>query len=194
MKLRYIAGLALIVSIALITFWLTDSPIETAPNTKTITTKTTNQSDTTKPQTIPKVGYPESPEPEDSRVTRRANGTVLYNPAIESSRILATTRNPQLAVDTVTELFSHYRFAYKENPVGVENFEFTEQLLGKNPKQIIFIDPQSSALKNNELVDAWNSPYFFHPLSSQELEVRSAGPDRQLWTNDDIYSANTTQP
>ena len=92
----------------------------------------------------------------------------------------------------IQQIFSHYRFAYKENPVGVENFEITEQLLGKNPKKIIFIDTDSPALRGNELIDPWNTPYFFHALSSQIMEVYSAGPDKVLWTEDDIGSLGST--
>lgn len=126
------------------------------------------------------------PQPDDPRLTRLTDGRVYYNPAVESSRTLDKTTTPDEALAVIDQLISHYRFAYKENPVGVENFEITEQLLGKNPKKIVFIAEDSSALDGNELIDQWGTPYFFHPQSSDHMEIVSAGPDKTLWTKDDI--------
>jgi len=36
------------------------------------------------------------------------------------------------------------------------------------------------------LVDAWGTPYFFHQLAAMEMEIRSAGPDKVMWTADDL--------
>ena len=127
-----------------------------------------------------------TPAQTDPRLTRFPDGRVHYNLAIKTSRAINATTSPQEALILVEQLFSHYRFAYKENPVGVENFEITEQLLGKNPKKIVFIAADSVALRGNELVDQWGTPYFFHALSGQEMDVRSAGPDQKLWTTDDV--------
>ena len=89
---------------------------------------------------------------------------------------------------------SHYRFAYGENPVGVDNFEITEQLLGANPKRIRFIAPDSPALRGNELIDRWNTPYHFHAVSGQQMDVRSAGADQTFWTVDDLEYSATKLP
>ena len=122
----------------------------------------------------------------DTRLRRLPDGFVEYQPALETSRALNTVQPAEEVLIVLQQIFSHYRFAYKENPVGVENFEITEQLLGKNPKKIIFIDADNPALRGNELMDPWNTPYFFHPLSGQVMEIHSAGPDKTLWTEDDI--------
>jgi len=127
--------------------------------------------------------------PTDTRLNRLPDGRVEFRPALEASRRISSTNPPQDNLAEVETLLGHYRFAYGENPVGVENFEFTEQLLGKNPKRIVFIASDSSALSGNELVDQWSTPYFFHSLSGQEMEIKSAGPDQQFWTDDDISSA-----
>lgn len=130
------------------------------------------------------------PQTDDPRLTRLADGSVHFNPAVESSRTLDQTTDPNEAVIVIDQLISHYRYAYKENPVGSENTEIVEQLLGKNPKRIVFLDPKSKALKDKQLLDQWEQPYFFHALSGQEMEIRSAGPDGQHWTKDDIVSNN----
>ena len=36
-----------------------------------------------------------------------------------------------------------------------------------------------------QLSDRWGSPLFFHALGGRRWEIRSAGPDRELWTGDD---------
>ncbi|MGC6424304.1 MAG: hypothetical protein ACON4O_04885 [Lentimonas sp.] len=130
------------------------------------------------------------PIAEDPRLDRLADGSVRYLPAIETSEKLSAVIDPADALTLIDDLLAHYRYAYKENPVGVENFEFTEQLMGKNPMRIVFIDTTNKALIDNQLVDSWSTPYFFHPISSDQIEIRSAGPDKQLWTDDDLSTAN----
>jgi hypothetical protein len=39
-----------------------------------------------------------------------------------------------------------------------------------------------------ELVDRWGTPYFFHQLSKTSMEIRSAGPSRQMGTTDDLIT------
>ena len=65
------------------------------------------------------------------------------------------------------------------NPVGT-NPEITSQLSGKNPKHINFIKPEAGMRINEsgELIDPWGTPYFFHQLSGADMEIHSAGPDK----------------
>lgn len=156
-----------------------DAPIDVEENPQTGTTSA-ESSPTVEPNPH------DIPQADDPRLTRLPDGRVYYNPSVESSRTLDQSPTPDEALAVVDQLISHYRFAYKENPVGVENFEITEQLLGKNPKKIVFIAEDSSALDGNELIDQWGTPYFFHPQSSDYMEIVSAGPDKTLWTKDDI--------
>jgi len=75
------------------------------------------------------------------------------------------------------------------NPVGT-NPEITRQLGGDNPKGINFIKPEAGMRVNGngEMVDPWGTPLFFHQLSGTETEVRSAGPDKRMWTPDDVVA------
>jgi hypothetical protein len=83
----------------------------------------------------------------------------------------------------------NYNSAFGENPVGT-NPEITAALTGKNSKQINFITAESGLRvnKNGEMVDAYGTPFFFHQVSGQEMEIRSAGEDRKLWTFDDLVT------
>jgi hypothetical protein len=133
----------------------------------------------------------EVPEPNDPRVNRLPDGRVEYLIAFNTSMQVNQNADPLQSIYAVEQLFADYRYAYKENPVGSENAEITQQLLGKNPKRIVFIDPRCAALRGTELVDQWGTPFFFHALSGQHMQVRSAGPDRQLWTADDVFVENS---
>ncbi len=71
------------------------------------------------------------------------------------------------------------------NPVGT-NSEIVKQLNGGNPKSARYLPAELLRLNDQgELLDRWGTPYFFHQEAADKMEVRSAGPDRQLYTTDD---------
>jgi hypothetical protein len=79
-----------------------------------------------------------------------------------------------------------YRTGLGENPVG-NNAEITKALLGANLKQLKIPVPTGSQVNaDGELCDRFGTPYFFHQLSGTQMEIRSAGPDRKMWTADDV--------
>jgi hypothetical protein len=98
-----------------------------------------------------------------------------------------TEVRPETALQNVLRAVRQYGEMFGGNPVGT-NPEITSQLSGDNPRHINFINPQPGARinANGELPDAWGTPYFFHQLSGTEMEVHSAGPDKIMWTDDDL--------
>ena len=59
---------------------------------------------------------------------------------------------------------------------------------GKNSAREVFLPERHTALNaQGQLVDRWNSPLFIHALGSGRYELRSAGPDKKLWTDDDLH-------
>lgn len=93
-----------------------------------------------------------------------------------------------VAVDQVRLMLRDYRTLTGENPVGT-NAEILRALMGDNPRQARLGPPQGQALNaDGELVDRWDTPLFFHQLSGTVTEIRSAGPDKILWTDDDIVT------
>ncbi len=84
---------------------------------------------------------------------------------------------------------NQYRSMFGENPVGT-NAEITKALNGDNPKQARFIKEELGLRVNGsgELVDYWGTPFFFHQLSGTEMEIHSAGPDKVMWTADDLVT------
>lgn len=88
----------------------------------------------------------------------------------------------------VAETLDTFRtnFPQEGNPTG-SNAEITAALTGRNKVRFAFISPNHPAInRQGELCDRWGTPFFFHAESATRMEIRSAGPDRKLWTDDDI--------
>ena len=97
---------------------------------------------------------------------------------------------PQAAVelDKVRLMLRDYRTLYHENPVGT-NAEIMKAVMGGNEAKARLGPPEGQGLnEQGELVDNWGTPYFFHQISKSSMEVRSAGPDRRMWTTDDLVT------
>ena len=94
---------------------------------------------------------------------------------------------PQTVLENMRLAFRNYISAFGSNPVGT-NPEITQALDGGNRKQTHFLNEEDGLRINGrgELIDPWGTPYFFHQLSGTEMEIHSAGPDRVLWTSDDL--------
>lgn len=85
-------------------------------------------------------------------------------------------------------MFQEFRNSLGENPVGT-NAEITKALLGDNLKQVRLPLPKGLSVNEaGEMCDGRGVPYFFHQLSGKEMEIRSAGADEKMWTDDDIIT------
>ena len=95
-------------------------------------------------------------------------------------------RDARIDLDKIHLMLRDYHTLMGENPVGT-NAEIMKALMGANPRQATLGPPEGVPLNGKgELVDQWGTPYFFHQLSRNLTEVRSAGPDKIMWTADDI--------
>src|SRR5271157_2584080 len=99
----------------------------------------------------------------------------------------ATGGNAQADMRIIDGIFIAFRSALRTgNPIG-ENAEITAALSGRNKLGFAFLPADNPAINaKGELCDRWGTPYFFHQLSGERMEIRSAGPDRTLWTEDDV--------
>ena len=90
------------------------------------------------------------------------------------------------AIDNLEFVFRDFANALGGNPVGT-NAEITAALRGDNLKQLKLDLPAGSTVSpTGELCDPWGTPWFFHQLSATKMEIRSAGKDHQLYTEDDF--------
>lgn len=118
---------------------------------------------------------------------------VVPDPAIPSAAPPVPPKLSPENVQKVNDAIDNLEFTLRDfgaalggNPVG-NNAEITAALLGDNPKQVKFDLPGGSTLNaGGELCDPWGTPWFFHQLSSSKTELRSAGPDRAMYTDDDF--------
>jgi len=74
------------------------------------------------------------------------------------------------------------------------NEDWADLFRGKNAAHEEFLPVQHVALNDRgQLVDRWQTPLFFHALGNGRYEIRSAGPDKAMWTGDDLQrNANGT--
>lgn len=92
-------------------------------------------------------------------------------------------------VEAVNQLLQEFRRVFGAMPVGELNDEIVRRLQGENPRGIAVLPKSHPAISSEgELLDRWGTPYRFHPESYWHMTVRSAGPDKRMWTNDDILS------
>ena len=111
------------------------------------------------------------------------SGPLLFGGAQSTSVKIA----PETVLENTRSAIRNYGSMFGGNPVGT-NPEITSALNGDNPKEVKFLDPDKGMRINSqgELVDPWGTPFFFHQLSGTEMEIRSAGPDKTMWTADDL--------
>ena len=98
-----------------------------------------------------------------------------------------TNFSPRTVLQNLSHVIRAYGSQFGGNPVG-SNAEITRALAGRNPKHINFLNPDAGLRVDStgKLVDPWGTPYFFHQLSGTQMEVHSAGPDRVMWTREDL--------
>lgn len=176
MKPRSIVFVVVLVVVAFaITWWLTapaDLPFGPLP-------KTEKQTQTASPTSPPSAGSGSlAPKPDPRAI----------DPEIRklADRLSEQTQTPLNDLETVGEFIDLYRKSFSQLPVGT-NEDLTAILIGQNPKRGVLFPPDSPMIIKGQLVDRWSTPYWLHPSSGASLEVRSAGPDKSLFTADDVF-------
>jgi len=136
--------------------------------------------------------YKRSDEYKKTSYFNQAQEVILNDPKewFPDAETLAKEGQPEVVyVEALRLLLDEYLVVVKSGyPIGV-NVEVTNALLGDNPKKLALLDQEHSRInEEGELVDQWDTPYFFHANSLSDVDVRSAGPDRKMFSEDDIIS------
>jgi hypothetical protein len=101
------------------------------------------------------------------------------------SAVFPPEREPEILLG----FFRIYRERFGQFPAGEDNAEMMNALRGSNPGRLgIFTSNHPRLDADGALLDAWGTPFFFHHVSREWLEVRSAGPDREWYTADDLVT------
>lgn len=170
------AGLALLAVVFSVTWWglAPDEPprreVKPAPQVKR---PVDNTSLTLAPPVTPQAP-PLDPAAIDPEIQEMAD------------KLAAKTENPSRDLEIVNDFIDLYRKVFQQgNPIGL-NEDITSVLTGHNARNGVLFPPGSPMIVKGQLVDRWGTPYWFHPNSAYQMEIRSAGPDRQLFTPDDV--------
>lgn len=90
-------------------------------------------------------------------------------------------------IEAVNQILYVYRQGFGGNPSG-QNEDIVAAILGENEKRTALLPKDCPAIQGGKLVDEWGTPYWFHSVTAKVMEIRSAGPDRDLFTNDDVFA------
>ncbi len=137
----------------------------------------------------------ESTEPSPAlsrRPLSRAAGEPEAGAQVEKPDMLDGLNDPQGAIERdlaiVDNLLFSYYSVFQEFPYG-ENADWVRVFRGANNRGIAFIATEGDWMNAaGEIVDRWDTPFYFHRMSGRQIEIRSAGPDGVHWTDDDFSS------
>ena len=131
--------------------------------------------------------------------TPSATGIIFTNtPAIKPEPLIgetllrgyATASTPENDLKLMAQLMDNFTLLVKSSatlPMSV-NEDWAAAFRGSNPAHERFLPDTHIALNaQGQLVDRWQTPLFFHPLGEHRFELRSAGPDKKMWTADDLH-------
>lgn len=163
MNRKYIALLCLFVALGVYFFWKRDTaPVESPPT----------------PIVLPK---PPPPTPK-VEMGNLIGEKLLHKYASEDTSLRDDLQGiSRLSLSYITLVKN-----YATRPIGC-NGDLADAFRGKNPhKQRFLPDTHPVFNAEGEMIDRWKTPLFIHPVSAGRWEIRSAGPDRKLWTDDDL--------
>lgn len=105
--------------------------------------------------------------------------------------ILAAMVVPQFTGQGETARIAATRGSISGICTAISTYEVT---VGKFPETLddltVETDTRAALLEKNSLGDAWGNPFQYKKLSKFKYEVRSAGPDGQMGTEDDITNTD----
>lgn len=91
---------------------------------------------------------------------------------------------PERELEIIQDLIAQNQRALGPGSFG-DNNDITRALVGDSGDGI-WLPRQSPRIREGQLLDRWGTPYWFHANGTNHLEIRSAGPDRDLFNSDDI--------
>lgn len=140
------------------------------------------------PRPVPKIGKPPPPPPAPTLLEPRA--ATADKPLQSWERMLARDGSPVEDREVLAEMVSNFLQSAPVDhrpPLGT-NEEITRALMNPDSLGDAALPATHPAIIDGQLVDRWGSPWFFHQQSADVIEVRSAGPDRRLFSEDDVKS------
>lgn len=113
---------------------------------------------------------------------------LLHPAAAALARYAKPDTDPRDDLRAIASVLDTFRLLAKGDslPLG-SNEEISAALRGETRAKLALLPRDHPAFDaKGRLVDRWGTPLFFHAQSAKEIEIRSAGPDLQMGTTDDI--------
>ncbi|OAI56225.1 hypothetical protein AYO49_04725 [Verrucomicrobiaceae bacterium SCGC AG-212-N21] len=123
--------------------------------------------------------------------------SVQERAAIQGGHPLAAELNareatPQRDLEILRDLLQSLTTSLKAGnlpPLG-DNEDITAALTGHNRRKLVVLPATHPSVdQKGRLLDRWGTPYHFHARSADTFDIRSAGPDKTLFTTDDLTTA-----
>lgn len=109
--------------------------------------------------------------------------------AVILERYANPEQSPEADLKDMAHALENFALLVKgDNPLPLgSNQEISTAMRGGNRMQLVFIPVDHPAIGiDGQLVDRWGTPLFFHVESRDRIDIRCAGPDKIMWTNDDL--------
>ena len=112
------------------------------------------------------------------------------NPLHSWERLLAVDGTPEEDLVALSDLTTNYLQSVPDprRPALGFNEDLALVLTDRDALGDSALPLTHPALIANRLVDRWGTPWQVHPLAADSIQLRSAGPDRRLYTADDLVS------
>lgn len=111
-------------------------------------------------------------------------------PVLSWERLLAADGSPEEDLAALADLTAGYLQAGLGE--AARSLGFNEDLAAALTDRTALGDAavpvEHPALRDGRLIDRWGTPWQVHPLAADHIELRSAGPDRRLYTADDLVT------
>jgi hypothetical protein len=159
-------------------------PLRTGPDLSFLLPETIERD-----QSLATTEAPHHPQDAQQDPSEPTEGTSPLASELNSSRFPA-----QHDVDTLHTLVRQYlrRLGNREGPPIGNDTDLAAALKGDNPMKYATLPKNHPAFASGgRLCDRWGSPYFVHPIGEADFEIRSAGPDRKMFTADDLIADPT---
>jgi hypothetical protein len=108
------------------------------------------------------------------------------SPLADGLHATGTTARDDLRI--LRDILNLYRERFGAYPAFGDNTQLVNALAGANPQRLGLLPRDIPAIDpvTGELRDRWGVPYVFHAISRNAIELRTAGPDRVSYTEDDM--------
>lgn len=132
-----------------------------------------------------------SPAPSTPRVIKATPTPLPGAGSPLAAELNSAAHGPEEDVEILFNLLRQYqrRLRKKQGPPIGDDIDLARAMTGRNPMKAVIIPANHPALTaDGHLRDRWGTPYFIHPRGYGAFEIRSAGPDRKLFTGDDLVA------